>query len=171
MILRRLARPMVAAIFVSGGIDCLRNPEPRVRTAKPLLDKAAGVMPESVPSDAETLVKVNAAVHVGAGVALGLGRFPRLSAAALAGSMVPTTVAGHAFWEMDDPTQKKAQRTQFLKNVSMLGGLLLAAADTEGKPSVGWRARRAADKAAKQADKARKRGKETAESVRGSLPA
>lgn len=170
MILRRLARPMVAAIFVSSGIDCLRNPEPRVRSAKPLLDKAAGVMPDSVPTDPDTLVKANAAVHIGAGVALGLGKFPRLSAAALAGSMVPTTLAGHPFWEAEDPAQRTAQRTQFLKNVSMLGGLLLAAADTGGKPSAGWRARRAADKAAKKASKARKRGKDTVENVRGSLP-
>jgi hypothetical protein len=33
---------------------------------------------------------------------------------------------------------------QFFKNVSMMGGLLLAGVDTEGKPGVAWRARRAA---------------------------
>ena len=36
------------------------------------------------------------------------------------------------------------QRIHFFKNASMLGGLLLAAVDTEGKPGVAWRARRAA---------------------------
>jgi hypothetical protein len=30
----------------------------------------------------------------------------------------------------------------FLKNLGLLGGLLLAAADTEGRPSIGWRAER-----------------------------
>lgn len=162
MILRRLARPMIAALFVSSGIDTLRNPEPRVRTAKPLIDKAAGMAPESVPTDPETLVKVNAGVHVGAGLTLALGKFPRLSAATLAASMVPTTLAGHAFWEHDDEASRKNHQTQFLKNVSVLGGLLIAAADTGGKPSLGWRARRASKKAAK-------RGKETADSAKGSL--
>jgi hypothetical protein len=32
----------------------------------------------------------------------------------------------------------------FFKNVSMLGGVLLAGVDTEGKPGVAWRAQRAA---------------------------
>jgi hypothetical protein len=36
------------------------------------------------------------------------------------------------------------QRVQFFKNVSMMGGLLLAGVDTEGRPGVAWRARRAA---------------------------
>jgi hypothetical protein len=39
------------------------------------------------------------------------------------------------------------QRVQFFKNLSMLGGLLLAAADTEGRPSMSWRAHRAAEHA------------------------
>jgi hypothetical protein len=41
---------------------------------------------------------------------------------------------------------------QFIKNASVGGGLLLAVADTGGKPSLGWRARRAAKKAAKRAE-------------------
>ncbi|MBK6501203.1 MAG: hypothetical protein IPG03_02165 [Candidatus Microthrix sp.] len=35
-------------------------------------------------------------------------------------------------------------RIQFEKNASILGGLLLATVDTEGRPGLGWRARRAA---------------------------
>jgi uncharacterized membrane protein YphA (DoxX/SURF4 family) len=62
----------------------------------------------------------------------------------LAGSLVPTTLAGHAFWDEKDPAARKAQRLQFAKNSSVLGGLILAALDTEGKPGVAWRARRAA---------------------------
>jgi hypothetical protein len=42
------------------------------------------------------------------------------------------------------------QRIQFFKNVSMLGGLLLAALDTEGRPSLSWRAHRAAGYAAEK---------------------
>ena len=42
MILRRIARPMLAAVFVSGGVDALRNPKPRVAMAEPHIDKAVG---------------------------------------------------------------------------------------------------------------------------------
>ncbi len=167
MILRRIARPMLAAVFVSGGIDTLRNPKPRVQTAEPVIDKTVGQvaekvnqvrdkvpeqvrakLPAQVPSDAETLVKANAAAQVGAGVALALGKFPRLAALVLAGSIVPTTVAGHRFWEEDVPSVRASHRTHFFKNLGLLGGLLLAAADTHGKPSLSWRAKRAARTAA-----------------------
>jgi putative oxidoreductase len=149
MILRRIARPMLAAVFVSGGLDTLRNPKPRVDTAAPVIDRAVERMkdkvPAKVPTDPELLVKVNAAAQVAAGIALGLGRFPRLSALVLATSLAPTTVAGHRFWEQDDSADRAAHRIHFLKNVGLLGGLLIAAADTHGKPSLSWRARKGTD--------------------------
>jgi putative oxidoreductase len=145
MILRRLARPMLAATFISGGIDTLRNPEPRVAKAQAVAPKVA--RPLGLPEDTEQLVKINAAVQVGAGLLLGLGRLPRLSAVALAGSIIPTTLAGHRFWEETEPANRNQQRVHFMKNMGLLGGLILAAVDTEGKPSLAWRARRAARKA------------------------
>ncbi len=36
------------------------------------------------------------------------------------------------------------QQNNFLKNVAMFGGLVLAATDTEGAPSLSWRAKRVA---------------------------
>src|SRR3989337_1513601 len=100
MILRRIARPMLAAVFVSGGIETLRNPKPRVETAAPIVGTAADQVidkvpeqvlervpdkvVEKVPTETESLVKINAAAQIGAGIALALGKFPRLSALALA---------------------------------------------------------------------------------------
>lgn len=148
MIVRRIARPMLASIFIAGGIDALRNPAPKAAAAQTGLDQMIGVAPDSVtdrlPSNPETLVQINAAVQVGAGALLAIGKWPRISALALAGTVVPTTVAGHDFWNYDDPAARAQHRTQFLKNVGLLGGLLLASVDTEGKPSLGWRGRRAA---------------------------
>jgi uncharacterized membrane protein YphA (DoxX/SURF4 family) len=152
MILRRIARPMLAAVFVSGGIDALRNPKPRMQAAEPVLDKTVNQvkdkLPDQVPTDAESLVKFNAIAQIAAGVALGLGRFPRLSALVLAGSLIPTTAAGHRFWEKDDPQERAEQQKHFLKNVGLMGGVLLASADTHGKPSLSWRVKRAARNAA-----------------------
>lgn len=110
--------------------------------AEPVASKLASRLP--VPNDTEQLVKINAGVQVGAGFLLSIGRFPRLAALALGGSIVPTTFAGHRFWEEDDPSTKSKQQVQFLKNVGLLGGLILAAVDTGGAPSLGWRARRTA---------------------------
>jgi uncharacterized membrane protein YphA (DoxX/SURF4 family) len=93
---RTLARPLLASMFIAGGLDALRNPGPRQQ----LVEKAG-------LQDPEKLVRVNAATQVVGGLALATGRLPRLSALALAGSLVPTTYVGHPFWNADD---KAAQR-------------------------------------------------------------
>lgn len=146
---RMIARPMLASMFVVGGVNALKNapalaPKAREVTDRvvPMVHKAAPALP--IPEDPATLVRLNAALQIGAAAALATGRAPRLASATLAVSLVPTTIAGHRFWEESDPAQKTAQRIQFFKNVSMLGGLLIAAGDTDGKPGVAWRARRAA---------------------------
>ena len=142
---RGIARPLLAAVFVNSGIDTLRNPQPRVARAESLVAKLAQSL--SLPDDTEQIVKVNAGVQVAAGVLLAIGRFPRLAATALAVSLVPTTLAGHAFWEENDPAARGQQQTQFLKNAGLLGGLVLAMFDTEGEPSVAWRTKHAAERA------------------------
>jgi uncharacterized membrane protein YphA (DoxX/SURF4 family) len=152
MLVRRIARPLLASSFIYGGIDTLRNPQSRVPGARPVVEKvteqADKQLPVQVPRDVEQWVKIDAGVKVGAGALFALGKVPRLSALLLAGSIVPTTLAGHRFWEHEDPKERFGQLSHFLKNLGLLGGLLLAAVDTEGKPSVGYRARRAARKAA-----------------------
>jgi putative oxidoreductase len=157
MLVRRIARPLLAAPFVYGGISTLRKPQDRVPGARPVVEKIAETadkqLPVEVPRNVEQWVKADAAVKVVAGALFGLGRLPRLTAVLLSASVVPTTLAGHRFWEHDDPTERFGQLSNFLKNAGLLGGLLLAAVDTEGKPSVGYRARRAAHRAADATEK------------------
>jgi uncharacterized membrane protein YphA (DoxX/SURF4 family) len=90
-----------------------------------------------------TIVRANAVLQIGAAAALATGRMPRLSSTVLAVSLLPTTMAGHAFWREQDPALRNTQRLNFFKGVSIVGGLLIAGVDTEGKPGVAWRARRA----------------------------
>lgn len=211
MLVRRLARPLLASAFVAEGIDALRNPRPRAEIAGPFVERAvtaaqpvaqkvaeavedhvdqvaatveAGAdrvtdaVPDAVggdqaqvaadqatattseaakvvhdvaqgrplPFQTETYVRVNAAVQVGAGLLLATGRLPRVASAALAVTLVPTTIAGHPFWEAEGD-ERRAERTQFLKNASLLGGLILAAVDLEGRPGIAYRARHARDEA------------------------
>jgi uncharacterized membrane protein YphA (DoxX/SURF4 family) len=151
---RLLARPFLAAMFISGGIDAARNPGPRADKAGPVLDRLAPLLQRvapQLPTDPVTLVRINGVVQAVAGLGLATGKAPRISAAILAATLVPTTAAGHRFWEESDPAAKRNQRTHFLKNLSMLGGLMIAAGDTEGQPGVAWRTRRAAKDARRQA--------------------
>ncbi len=53
-------------------------------------------------------------------------------------------MAGICFGPKSDPQRKAEQRRALLTDLSLLGGLIIAAADTAGKPSLGWRGRRAA---------------------------
>jgi len=140
---RTLARPLMAVTFVTGGVDALRHPGPRVEAAR-----GAGL------ENPEQLVRANAAVMLLGGLALATGRLPRLSALALAGTLVPTTYVGHAFWTEKDETSKQQQRIHFAKNLSMLGGLLLAVADTGGRESLPHAAGRVTRRAKKRAAKA-----------------
>lgn len=138
---RRIARPLLASIFIAEGWDAIRNPEGKARPVKlPSQPPTAGQ--PVVPDDSPTWVRVNGMVQVSGGVLLAIGKNPRLAALALMGSIVPTTYAGHRFWEESDDVIRAQQRTQLLKNLGLLGGLILAVVDTEGAPSLGWRARR-----------------------------
>ena len=125
--LRPAARVLTGSTYVLLGFDALREPGGRVDQAAPVLAAIRGWVP--LPADDELVVRGNAAVMVVAGALLAAGRAPRLSALALAGSLVPTTLAGHSYWKVEDPAVRKIQRIQFHKNLAMIGGLLFAALD------------------------------------------
>jgi uncharacterized membrane protein YphA (DoxX/SURF4 family) len=147
MLIRRIARPMLSAVFISRGVDALRSPKPAADAARPTLEglsKLPDPVGTNVPSNAETVARVNAAVQIGGGLLLATGKLPRLASAALAFTVIPGSLGGHSFWSESDPQRKTDERRAFLTDISLIGGLIIAAADTEGKPSLGWRGRRAA---------------------------
>jgi uncharacterized membrane protein YphA (DoxX/SURF4 family) len=149
MLIRRIARPMLSAAFIGRGIDALRSPKPAADAARLTLEglsKLPDPVGTNVPSNAETVARINAAVQIGGGLLLATGKLPRLASAALALSVVPGSLGGHMFWSETDPQRKADERRAFLTDVSLIGGLVIAAVDTEGKPSLGWRGRRAASK-------------------------
>ena len=118
-----VARPLLAGMFVYGGLDAFRNPAGKVPRAEKVAPDIANLV--GVDADTEQLVQFNGAVQIGAGITLALGIFPRVSALLLAGSLVPTTLAGHRFWEAEDDAERTQQTMQALKNAAMFGGLLL----------------------------------------------
>jgi uncharacterized membrane protein YphA (DoxX/SURF4 family) len=140
---------MLSAVFISRGVDALRSPKPAADATRPTLEglsKLPDPVGTNVPSNAETVARVNAAVQIGGGLLLATGKLPRVASAALALTVVPGSLGGHTFWSESDPQRKADERRAFLTDVSLIGGLIIAAVDTEGKPSLGWRGRRAARK-------------------------
>jgi uncharacterized membrane protein YphA (DoxX/SURF4 family) len=140
---------MLATTFITRGVEALRSPKPAADAARPTLEglsKLPDPVGPNVPTNAETVAKVTAGVQIGAGLLLAAGRLPRLSSAALAVSVVPGSLGGHAFWNETDPIRKAAERRALFADVGLIGGLIIASVDTGGKPSLGWRGRRAARK-------------------------
>jgi uncharacterized membrane protein YphA (DoxX/SURF4 family) len=121
-LVRRLGQLCLGAVFVGAAADVLRDPRPRAEKAARL-----GLAPK-LGTDDLTLVRANAAAMVAGGLAVATDTFARTAALGLAASLVPTTLAGHAFWEADDPVQRKNQQVHFLKNVGLAGGCLVLAA-------------------------------------------
>jgi putative oxidoreductase len=122
----RLASPLIASIFILGGLDAALDPEGKVKQAEAVTNPIAQRV-SVLPDDTETLVRLNGATQVAAGTLLSLGIWRRLAATVLMGSLIPTTLAGHRFWEEVDEDARKAQMVHLAKNVGLLGGLLLIA--------------------------------------------
>ena len=149
MVLRRIARPLLSVAFIGQGVNSLLNPKSAAEAAAPTVD-GLQALPDSVsgsmPSDPETVAQITAAVQIGGGLLLATGKLPRVASAALAVTVLPANLGTHSFWNESDPVAKAQKRQQFLTDLSLLGGLLIASADTAGKPSLGWRGRRAAER-------------------------
>ncbi len=160
-LLRAAYRTMLASYFISSGVKAVRNPAPLAPLAQPLAEKVVPVVkryaPEEVagyvPEDPTTLVRLNGAVQIVGGLALASGKGRRLGALLLAGSLVPSTLAKYPFWSQTGE-EKAASRSHFAKNVSILGGVLLASRDTEGKPGIAWRAQAGSHAIAKSTSRA-----------------
>jgi len=174
-LLRAAARTMLASYFVASGVKALRDPAALVPAAEPVADKIVPLVkqyaPDQVssfiPTDTATLVRVDGALQIVGGLALATGKGRRLGSWLLATSLIPNTIAKHPFWSKTDPEEKAADRSAFLKNISLLGGVLIATGDTEGKPSLAWRAQKGGHQIAKKTSKASNELAKKAEQLTG----
>jgi uncharacterized membrane protein YphA (DoxX/SURF4 family)/gas vesicle protein len=149
MLIRRIARPLLSVAFIGQGVESLLNPKSAAEAAAPAVD-GLQALPDSVarslPDDPQTFAQVTAAVQIGGGLLLATGKLPRVASAVLAVTVLPANFGTYAFWKETDPERKAELRRGFLKDLSLVGGLMIASADTAGKPSLGWRGRRAAER-------------------------
>lgn len=145
-VLRFVARSMMASYFVLNGVRALSRPEDLEPATAPIAEKVmpkvSAALPESarsfLPTDAAGLVKLNGVLQIAGGIALATGFCRRIGAGVLAVTTVPSFLAANPLTK--GPGQAAAQ-AEFGTNVALLGGVLLAAQDTEGKPTLAWRLR------------------------------
>ena len=109
-----LSQALLSGIFIKGGADAFLQPGARVNKV------ASAGLPNP-----QLAVELNGAAMVAGGAMLALDIAPKLAAAGLIASMVPTTIVGHAFWKETDPAARSMHQIQFLKNLGLIGGLLL----------------------------------------------
>src|SRR5437763_15580930 len=111
--IRSLSHILMSGIFISGGAAAFVNPNGRT-------NKVANA---GIPAPEQAVVLNGAAMVIG-GVLLGLGIAPKLAATILIGTIIPTTIVGHAFWKEEAVVGRKNQQTQLYKNLGLLGELL-----------------------------------------------
>lgn len=146
-LIRVAARTMLAGYFIANGAKALREPEAFAAdterfasTVVPLAKKVAP--PEvatSIPSDAVQLARISGGMQVVGGLGLMTGKGRRLGAGALAAAMVPQLMATNPL-KGATGAERAANRSELLKTIALTGAALLAANDTEGRPSLAWRA-------------------------------
>ena len=154
---------MLATFFVLEGVKAVTKPEEQVEAAEPIARRVVPLAQKAapaeyagyVPQDPKTLVRLSGAAQVVGGLAFATGLFRRAGAGILAATMVPH-VAATILSSPEGDEGKRAKRGQLVRNVALLGATLLASQDTQGNPSLGWRAENAGRRLAKKADKQQK---------------
>ncbi len=161
--MRSLARPLLASWFVYGGVRDALEPQARTAAAEPIVGpllKDAGV---EVP--VETLVRVHSAATAATAAVLAISKTPRTAGVALTGLAAVTVATGAPFWRLPEGEERDAALDQFLKNLSLLGGAMLAASaghsagHIKRKKAHKAKAKAKAAKAEEKAAKAQKQAK------------
>ncbi len=123
--MRALARPLLASWFVYGGIRDALEPQARTAAAEPTVGpllKDAGV---EVP--VETLVRVHSAATAATAAVLAISKSPRSAGVALTGLAAITVATSAPFWRLPEGEDRDAALNEFMKNLSLVGGAMLAA--------------------------------------------
>lgn len=145
-ILRFAGRALLAGFFVTNGLKAARNPDEMVDAAEPIAEKvvplAQRVLPEGaasfVPTDTRSLVRINGVAQAAGGVAILTGVGRRAGAGLAAATMLPHVLAANP---LAVPAARRGQAASiFVRNLALLGAALVVSQDTQGNPSMLWRA-------------------------------
>ena len=119
-----LGRLFLALLFVVSGIGKIAG---YAGTAALMASKGLPLV--------EILLPLTILVELGGGLMLAIGWKTRWAAAVLFLFLIPTTLIFHQFWGID-PKMVQMQKVNFLKNVAIMGGMLMVLAMGAGTWSV-----------------------------------
>lgn len=122
---RALARPLIAAWFVYDGVRNAVEPEARAVQAEPVVQPVLAELGVDVPT--ETVVRAHAVASTLAAVVLATSRTPRTAGLALTALTALQIAGGKRFWELPEGAERDTAEEDFVKNLSLLGGAMLAA--------------------------------------------
>ena len=128
-----IGRILIASIFLVSGIAKLTD------TAN-----TAGYMTQVGIPHALTLAVIAGLCEVAGGLAIAFGFLGRLGALGLFLFMIPTTIIFHGFWRLEG-AEAKMQMVNFMKNLGIMGGLLLLVAQGPNRFSLDAKLRRPLD--------------------------
>lgn len=119
-----VGRILLALIFLMSGIGKIGG----------FAGTAAYMASKGMPM-VEALLVITIIIEIGAAVILILGFKAQLGAAALFLWMIPVTLIFHNFWAMP-AAEQQIQTIMFMKNLAIMGGMLLIMANGSGPYSV-----------------------------------
>lgn len=125
-----IGRILIGAIFVITGLAKLSNPAGTV-----------GYMTAAGIPAADVLVYLAGFAEILGGLAVISGFLARVGSIGLFVFLAITTLTMHAFWKFEGP-ERMTQNVQFMKNLSIMGGLLMLWATGPGRFSIDARLRR-----------------------------
>lgn len=137
-ILRGIARPLLALPFVLSGVEALARPAGHRERAAVFASLAEKVGVELDERQTDRATRALGATTALAGLLLAFGKAPRSAALILAAVQLPITVANNPFWTHKGE-QRRTDVAGLIAGAGLAGGVLMAAADTHGKPSFSWR--------------------------------
>jgi putative oxidoreductase len=118
-----VARIMIGLIFVMSGWSKLMNFGGAVEA----------IARRGAP---QALAYLAPPVEFFGGLAIMLGLFTEWAAILMVVFTIIATLTSHRYWEFSDPAQYRAQNTNFFKNVTMMGGMLLLFVTAGGRYSL-----------------------------------
>lgn len=139
-LLRLIARPLLAAPFIVDGLDAVTRPAKHVERLKAVTNGLERLgLPPVIDSDAALLTRASGAVSVLAGLGLAAGAAPRSCATVLAALNVPLTLVNNPVWLGSSAPVRAARLSGLTRGAALGAGLVMAALDRGGRPSLAWR--------------------------------
>lgn len=123
--IRVLARPLLASWFVYGGVRAALEPQSGAEAAEPVVKPL--LIEAGVDVPLETLVRAHGIATAATATVLAFSKSPRTAGVALTGLAAVTVATATPFWRMEEGAERDAALEQFMKNLSLLGGAMLAA--------------------------------------------